>query len=110
MLRKKFVYIVVVFVCSIIVLADKYKEDNKSITRNEVVASNRSTNLNPFPEQQSVKIKENVEDVANEENENIKGLEIPLAPKNTQSLLLKRKAYTVSFNKYPVGAELSFTS
>ena len=99
MLRKKFVYIVVVFVCSIIVLADKYKEDNKNITRKEVVASNRNTNLNPFPEQQSVKIKENVEDVANEENENIKGLEIPLAPKNTQSLLLKRKAYTVSFNK-----------
>ena len=51
MLRKKFVYIVIVFVCSIIVLADKYKEDNKNITRNEVVASNRNTNLNPFPEQ-----------------------------------------------------------
>ena len=99
MLRKKFVYIVVVFVCSIIVLVDKYKEDNKNITRKEVVASNRNTNLNPFPEQQSAKIKENAEDVANEENENIKGLEIPLAPKNTQSLLLKRKAYTVSFNK-----------
>ena len=93
MLRKKFVYIVIVFVCSIIVLADKYKEDNKNITRKKVVVSNRNTNLNPFPEQQSAKIKENAEDVANEENENIKGLEIPLAPKNTQSLLLKRNPF-----------------
>ena len=93
MLRKKFVYIVIVFVCSIIVLADKYKEDNKNITRKEVVVSNRNTNLNTFPEQQSAKIKENAEYVANEENENIKGLEIPLAPKNTQSLLLKRNPF-----------------
>ena len=95
MLRKKFVYIVIVFVCSIIVLADKYKEDNKNITRKEVVVSNRNTNLNPFPEQQSAKIKENAEDVANEENENIKGLEIPLAPDLTNAIVEFKKKFVV---------------